>query len=130
MTSLLSALDELEKKAKDIEGYKANDVYHDHHVGCCFVRDGCREESDYKCEKVADFIESANRETVLKLIATVRVMREALAEFQLGHEHADGLDHIRIMGNTYGWCDYCSTKVTFGPGYAEAALAKAEEIWK
>lgn len=51
---------------------------------------------------------------------------DALEDFKLGHEHAPDLPHTRAMGDTYGWCDYCSTRVSWGPGYAEQILAK----WK
>lgn len=48
--------------------------------------------------------------------------KDALEELRLGHEHRPKLDHIREMGDTYGWCSYCSTKVTFGDGVAESCL--------
>lgn len=60
----------------------------------------------------------------------IRVMAEALEEFRLGHEHAPDLKHTRAMGGTYGWCDYCQTKVSWNPGIAEAALARVEELSK
>lgn len=54
------------------------------------------------------------------------IAREALEEFRLGHEHQPKLSHIREMGDTYGWCDFCQTKVHWGPGIAEEALAQID----
>lgn len=58
------------------------------------------------------------------LQAECAMLREALEEFKLGHEHAPDLPHTRAMGDSYGWCDYCLTKVTWGPGIAEQALSQ------
>lgn len=73
------------------------------------------------------FAASPTRQELLEL---VRELISTLEEFQLGHEHAPDLQHTRSLGDSYGWCDYCSTKVNWGPGYAEDALAKAEVLFK
>lgn len=70
-------------------------------------------------------------EQTLALVRAVEQLRGALEEFRLSHEHAPGLPHTRALGDTYGWCDDCSTKVTWGPGIAEVALADVfGEEWK
>lgn len=67
---------------------------------------------------------SESRDEMLKIAV------DALENFQLGHEHAPDLKHTREMGYSYGWCDYCQEKVSWGPGIAEQALASIESIAK
>ena len=71
---------------------------------------------------------AASRNALPKLIEALEEAVGALEEFRLGHEHAPGLDHTRAMGDTYGWCDHCHTKVKWGPGYAEEALANVNAL--
>lgn len=63
------------------------------------------------------------RTTLPLLVDALSKAVGALEEFQLSHKHSEGESYIRKMGDTYGWCDYCSEKVSYGPGYAEEALA-------
>lgn len=53
---------------------------------------------------------------------------EALKELQLGHVHEPLAENIRVLGDTYGWCYSCNTKVSFEPGIAEEALAKIDKV--
>ena len=53
---------------------------------------------------------------------------EALEELQLGHSHKSGDEHLRLLGDNYGWCSHCQTKVSFGPGIAEEALSKIDKV--
>lgn len=85
-----------------------------------------------------DLIAAANPAAIKELIhyARLGLQRDALStwatehaipaldEFRLGHEHRADVKHIRVMGDTYGWCDFCQEKVSFGPGIAEQALEK------
>lgn len=63
-------------------------------------------------------------EKLARLEGLVREATTVIEGFQLGHEHSAGLNHIRKMGDTYGWCDFCGERVSFGPGEAEQFLAK------
>lgn len=72
---------------------------------------------DVTCAFNAGVLAAFESEHVLALV-------EALEKFKLGHEHAPDLEHIRAMGDTYGWCSICSTKVSWGSRDAEQALAK------
>lgn len=62
--------------------------------------------------------------------SAIKILSGALEEFRLYHDHQPGLNHTRAMGDSYGWCDRCHTKVSWGPGEAEIALAKAQELLK
>ena len=64
------------------------------------------------------------------LASQVVMLAEALEEFRLGHEHAPNLPHTRALGDTYGWCDFCSEKVSWGIGAAEQAIEKLEVFLK
>ncbi len=46
----------------------------------------------------------------------------ALKREGLTHIHAPDLPHTRALGDTYGWCDYCSGKVHWGLGNADQVL--------
>lgn len=87
----------------------------------------------FACEPGCDawknmqFIAAARNDLPL-LISALEVCLGALEEFRLGHVHAADLSHTRAFGDNYGWCDYCQTKVSWGPGDAEIALAKAEAL--
>lgn len=76
------------------------------------------------------FIEGAEFGYALSVKQAEEILVEALEEFKLGHEHKPDLPHTRAMGDTYGWCDHCSTKVSWGPGEAEQALEKWREVTK
>lgn len=52
----------------------------------------------------------------------------ALEELQLGHSHKSGDEHLRLLGDNYGWCSFCQTKVNFGHGVAEEALSKIDKV--
>lgn len=52
----------------------------------------------------------------------LKVAEEALEELRLGHKHAPDLEHTRALGDGYGWCDFCNTKVLWGDGIADEAL--------
>ena len=65
---------------------------------------------------------------IQKLLRIIEVLRDALQDFALGHEHDKNLPHIRTFGNNYGWCDFCQEEVEFGLGDAEKALIKADDI--
>lgn len=52
----------------------------------------------------------------------------ALEEYQIKHSHAPEDKHMRIMGDSYGWCDFCSTRVDFyRPCLAGEALQELEK---
>lgn len=88
----------------------------------------CHEDMHPKTYRAdAAFIASA-RQDMPALISALEVCLGALEEFRLGHVHAADLPHTRSYGDNYGWCDYCQTKVSWGPGEAEIALASAEKI--
>lgn len=53
-----------------------------------------------------------------------KIIVAALEEFKLGHIHWPDLPHTRALGDSYGWCDICSEKVSWGPGFAEEALER------
>jgi hypothetical protein len=85
------------------------------------------------CENVlrdsdSDFCKVLAAIQAKKLATIVLVLSGFLEELRLGHEHNQGLKNIRPMGDGYGWCDYCQTKVNYGPGLAEEALKKANDI--
>lgn len=65
---------------------------------------------------------------VQKLALALKCAVEALAEFRLGHKHEQGLEHFRMLGDTYGWCDHCGEKVYLGPDEATLALDRINEI--
>lgn len=58
----------------------------------------------------------------VRLSNLLKIAIEALEGFRLGHEHAPGFLYTRPMGDTYGWCDHCHGRVSWGPGEAEQAL--------
>lgn len=62
------------------------------------------------------------------LCEAINLAEETLEDFKLGHEHAPDLPHTRAMGDTYGWCDYCSTKVSWGEGEAEKTLSQIKNL--
>ena len=84
---------------------------------------------DGSLELKLDALDFLNRSARV-LANAVLILQEALEEFKLGHEHKPREPHIRIMGDFYGWCDHCQTKVNWGPGEAEQALAKVEDLLK
>lgn len=72
--------------------------------------------------------EDAKADYAKMLRAVVACLREGLEQFALNHEHAPDLAHTRALGDTYGWCDYCATKVEWGSDPAREALARAKEL--
>lgn len=78
-------------------------------------------------EKTTSFI-AHSREDIPKLLSVIERMREAIEEFRLGHEHQPDLPHTRAMGGTYGWCDFCQTKVVWGKGYADSCISDCDKI--
>jgi hypothetical protein len=58
-----------------------------------------------------DWIAASNPAVVLELIARLEAMETTLQEYVLGHTHHEDDKHFRPLGDTYGWCDYCSTRV-------------------
>lgn len=81
-------------------------------------------------------IAAFNPATALRLLDTIErqeraleVARDALTELQLGHEHnTNEGDHYRPLGDTYGWCHICSTKVGLNEDVVREALARIKEI--
>lgn len=65
-----------------------------------------------------------------KALKALETTTDALDSFKLSHLHAPDLPHTRSLGDTYGWCDYCKTSVSWGPGDAETALSQIEEVLK
>lgn len=63
-----------------------------------------------------------------KMLEAMRVMRGALSELQLGHVHNESEPDYRPLGDTYGWCSICTTKVGLNEDIARDALAKVEGI--
>jgi len=86
--------------------------------------------------KDAEYISAFNPATALRLLDTIErqeraleVARDALTELQLGHEHnTNEGDHYRPLGDTYGWCHICSTKVGLNEDVVREALARIKEI--
>lgn len=58
----------------------------------------------------------------------INLLKDALEDFKLGHDHAPNLEHTRALGESYGWCDICSTRVSWGLGYAELALEQIQKL--
>lgn len=58
----------------------------------------------------------------------IEKLAEVLEGFRLGHQHEAGLTHIRVMGDSYGWCDLCHERISFGPGEAEQAIAELDRF--
>lgn len=58
------------------------------------------------------------------------VMREALEELRLGHEHNPeaGSQHYRPLGDSYGYCCVCSAKVGLNEDTARDALAAVDKL--
>lgn len=88
-----------------------------------------KEEYENLCKFTNDF--ESERDQLGTELAAAKALnvkyREALEQFKLGHEHQPNLPHTRAMGETYGWCDFCQEKVSWGEGIAEQALAAGEE---
>lgn len=63
---------------------------------------------------------------VKELEAKLAIAVEALEELKLNHSHRNlDAEHMRRLGDTYGWCDFCGTKMSFDEdGVANEALQK------
>ena len=115
----------------------------------CLIRDGLvseekvfgehkmsvypREDSEFGQEiKIRKRIyqESSSPESFIAVMKSLLDALDALEGFKLGHEHAPNLSHTRAMGDGYGWCDHCNTRVFWGPGEAERVIAQIEELMK
>lgn len=75
-----------------------------------------------------DFLTHA-RQDLPRLVKALNLALETLETFKLRHEHAANLEHTRALGSNHGWCDYCRTKVSWGPGDAEIALREIEKVF-
>lgn len=62
------------------------------------------------------------------LFAALKRAVEALEPLQLGHEHNEICTEYRPLGNTYGWCSICQTKVGLNEDDARDALADIRKI--
>lgn len=51
---------------------------------------------------------------------------EALKEFQIPHEHNESNSNYRPLGDNYGWCCSCQTKVGLNEDYAREVLKALE----
>lgn len=58
----------------------------------------------------------------------LREARELFLDYQLGHPHDAKQKHIRIMGDTYGWCDFCQEKVNFEEDPAKKMVAAIDSV--
>ena len=65
---------------------------------------------------------------IQKLRSALDVAREALEGFQLGHLHDETEPDYRPLGDSYGWCSKCSTKVGLYEDYARDALAAIDAV--
>lgn len=65
---------------------------------------------------------------LFKAVEMIRVMREALDEVRLNHTHLETDEHFQKMGDSYGWCHWCHTKVGVNEDLVRDALDKVEEI--
>jgi hypothetical protein len=56
------------------------------------------------------------------LIKRVETLTEVMNEFRLGHVHNETCEDYRPLGDTYGWCSICSTKVRLNEDLARDVL--------
>lgn len=93
-----------------------------------------REEcDDYKCGAIKSWkegflagFEAARRSDE----PMMEEMANCVADYVLGHTHKPEDDHIRIMGDTYGWCSHCTMTVTFHVDLAKEVLDRYEAFKK
>lgn len=94
-----------------------------------------------RVEKMKDRIEQgceydispfSDRDFLLSLISKqekmLRAAMDGVGEFVLNHEHSPGLSHTRALGDSYGWCDHCGEKVSWGEYRAKELLSQLAEI--
>ena len=55
---------------------------------------------------------------------------ETLEQLQLGHSHNEKDSNYRPLGDTYGWCSLCSTKVGLNEDIARSTLAALSQPLK
>lgn len=133
----MTPLDQLLKKEEELRAKATPGPYQvRYRAKCCSIT--YQNEKHGACEmgatNPATFYEDDARNIVHTVNVSqtkseiIRVLVEALEGFRLGHAHGPDLDHTRKLGNSYGWCDHCATKVSWGPGYAEEALSKAQAL--
>lgn len=65
-----------------------------------------------------------------KLKAQLKVAMEALTELQTACTHDDDDKNYRSLGDSYGWCSACGTKVCYKENIGLDALKKIQEIGK
>ena len=71
--------------------------------------------------------ESPFFKVMLSLLDALEIQKEALQELQLGHTHNADDSHYRPLGDNYGWCDHCGTKVMLNEDIARDALTRSNE---
>jgi hypothetical protein len=74
------------------------------------------------CQLSIFLLEKKNELLAKKLAVAV----EALNEFRLGHEHNEGDKNYRPLGDNYGYCHTCATKVGLNEDIAKDALEQIE----
>jgi len=65
---------------------------------------------------------------VPQLVEALEVAVDCIYEMNPGCAHDETDDNYRPLGDTYGWCSRCQTKVDKGPTYAWRQLGRIENI--
>lgn len=61
-----------------------------------------------------------------RIARALEVAVKELEQFKIGHSHA--AEDLRLMGDTYGWCGVCSTKVNINECYASEGIEAIRAI--
>jgi hypothetical protein len=69
----------------------------------------------------------ASWDDIHKLISTVMVLREALNELTTMCTHDEEDLNYRPLGDTYGWCSVCQTKVSYRENIGRDALRHVDD---
>lgn len=84
-------------------------------------------------EKLLDAAEDIS-EIIDRYKKILKIALGALEDLKLSHEHNESNADYRSLGDHYGWCSKCSTRVESDKDYARAALKEINEIagkeWK
>lgn len=65
-----------------------------------------------------------------RLVEALIVAKDAINELQTSCTHDEEDDNYRLLGDTYGWCSTCQTKMPYKENYGRDALLKIQEILK
>jgi hypothetical protein len=114
MTTLESRLSEIELVARLLEPGRWVDVDND--------------AINFSDGKTARLLMSPD--TALKLAKSLRLAMEELRHHVLNHDHTDFDENFRRLGESYGYCTLCRTKVEIGSDDVRDVLSSIEDLWK